>query len=656
MAIYHFHLKKSSKSKSMSGKGFKHAQYILREGEYGNNGKNHEEYILREGSFDKKNDLEYKEHGNIPDFVKNDPIKFWKSAEKFERKNGVVYREFEIALPVEFTREQNIKLVKEFVEKELGRDYAYTFAIHKPKSSTKQGLDQPHTHIMFCDRKLDGIERTEKEFFRRYNSKNPELGGARKDIEWQTKEKLLDLRKDWALILNSHLEKNSIYQKVSSETLQKQREQYLIAGNKLEADRLDREVINIDGRILYKKEEDLTDYERKLKEDFYEKIKMKEIKEKIYETEKLKVHFSEENPDKELEEKNILELERDKAELVKQIEKLQLSSDYENLKKTAINQLTSRRLYNLLNENKRIDKKNKNLKRDLQNSKDVLEKEILSNKIQSLNIKKDIILKEYKEILTSYDIDDQKKNQMIRKMDSIRKSYNEKIIQKRRTLNRIEDILKEKSKLEVIAENPDHIVTTEKIATLMAEYMKKGYKAIHLKKEEIKNNISILMMKEKNIEKMLLNEFSDGEYEKLLIESKKLYMQSEKLELEFNRIPSLKFITKENKRRQYNETVTDFNKTKNEIEKIIRLCKNNKEFSQKKLELEKYYLKKINRESEKLKDLEAVEKLKTEEINKSKTENTKKYSKLAEINNVGVNFHLKKRHYDEEEKEEELER
>ena len=640
----------------MSGKGFKHAQYILREGEYGNNGKNHEEYILREGSFDKKNDLEYKEHGNIPDFVKNDPIKFWKSAEKFERKNGVVYREFEIALPVEFTREQNIKLVKEFVEKELGRDYAYTFAIHKPKSSTKQGLDQPHTHIMFCDRKLDGIERTEKEFFRRYNSKNPELGGARKDIEWQTKEKLLDLRKDWALILNSHLEKNSIYQKVSSETLQKQREQYLIAGNKLEADRLDREVINIDGRILYKKEEDLTDYERKLKEDFYEKIKMKEIKEKIYETEKLKVHFSEENPDKELEEKNILELERDKAELVKQIEKLQLSSDYENLKKTAINQLTSRRLYNLLNENKRIDKKNKNLKRDLQNSKDVLEKEILSNKIQSLNIKKDIILKEYKEILTSYDIDDQKKNQMIRKMDSIRKSYNEKIIQKRRTLNRIEDILKEKSKLEVIAENPDHIVTTEKIATLMAEYMKKGYKAIHLKKEEIKNNISILMMKEKNIEKMLLNEFSDGEYEKLLIESKKLYMQSEKLELEFNRIPSLKFITKENKRRQYNETVTDFNKTKNEIEKIIRLCKNNKEFSQKKLELEKYYLKKINRESEKLKDLEAVEKLKTEEINKSKTENTKKYSKLAEINNVGVNFHLKKRHYDEEEKEEELER
>ena len=339
---------------------------------------------------------------------------------------------------------------------------------------------------MFCDRKLDGIERTEKEFFKRYNVKNPKLGGARKDIEWQTKEKLLDLRKDWEIILNNHLEKNSIYQKVSSETLQKQREKYLMAGNKLEADRLDREVINIDGRILYKKEEDLTEYERRLKEDFYEKIKMKEIKEKIYETEKLKVYSSVENTDKEMEEKDILELEQDKAELIKQIEKLQISSDYENLKKTAINQLTSRRLYNLLNENKRIDKKNKNLKRDLQNSKDVLEKEILDNKIQSLNIKKDIILKEYKEILTSYDTDVQKKNQLIRKMDSIRKSYNEKMIQKRRTLNRIEDILKEKREFEVITENPDITETSQKLTALMTEYLKKEYKAIYLKKEEIK--------------------------------------------------------------------------------------------------------------------------------------------------------------------------
>ena len=256
MAIYHFHLKKVSKSKGINGKALKHAKYILREDEYENKGREHEEYILREGSFDKKNDLEYKEHGNMPEFIKGQPKNFWKIAEKNERKNGVIYREFEIALPVEFSREQNIDLVKEFVEKELGKDYVYTFAIHKPMSLTKEGMDQPHVHLMFCDRKLDGIERNEKDFFKRYNSKNPELGGARKEIEWQTKEKLVDLRKDWEILLNSHLKKNNINQKVSCETLSKQREKFLEEGNKIEADRLDREVINIDGRILYKKEKD----------------------------------------------------------------------------------------------------------------------------------------------------------------------------------------------------------------------------------------------------------------------------------------------------------------------------------------------------------------------------------------------------------------
>ena len=148
MAIYHFHLKKVSKSKGINGKALKHAKYILREDEYENKGREHEEYILREGSFDKKNDLEYKEHGNMPEFIKGQPKNFWKIAEKNERKNGVIYREFEIALPVEFSREQNIDLVKEFVEKELGKDYVYTFAIHKPKSLTKEGMDQPHVHLM----------------------------------------------------------------------------------------------------------------------------------------------------------------------------------------------------------------------------------------------------------------------------------------------------------------------------------------------------------------------------------------------------------------------------------------------------------------------------------------------------------------------------
>jgi hypothetical protein len=114
-------MKKVSKSKGINDRALKHVKYILREDEYENKGKEHEEYILREGSFHKKNDFEYKEHGNMLEFIKGKLKSFRKIVEKNKRKNRVIYREFEIALPVEFFREQNIVLVKEFVEKNWGK-------------------------------------------------------------------------------------------------------------------------------------------------------------------------------------------------------------------------------------------------------------------------------------------------------------------------------------------------------------------------------------------------------------------------------------------------------------------------------------------------------------------------------------------------------
>lgn len=40
---------------------------------------------------------------------------------------------------------------------------------------------------MFCERKLDGIDRTEQQFFKRYNAVNPEKGGAGKDRFFSSK-------------------------------------------------------------------------------------------------------------------------------------------------------------------------------------------------------------------------------------------------------------------------------------------------------------------------------------------------------------------------------------------------------------------------------------------------------------------------------------
>ena len=650
MAIYHFHLKKVSKSKGINGKALKHAKYILREDEYENKGREHEEYILREGSFDKKNDLEYKEHGNMPEFIKGQPKNFWKIAEKNERKNGVIYREFEIALPVEFSREQNIDLVKEFVEKELGKDYVYTFAIHKPKSLIKEGMDQPHVHLMFCDRKLDGLERNEKDFFKRYNSKNPELGGARKEIEWQTKEKLVDLRKDWEILLNSHLEKNNINQKVSCETLSKQREKFLEEGNKIEADRLDREVINIDGRILYKKEKDLTDYEKKLKEDFFEKIKMKEIKENIYNIEKTQKRNSQEDKNESYEEKSIFELEKDKKELIKQIEKLKVNSAYENLKKTAINQLTSRKLYNLLNENKKTDKEIRNLREKIKSEKEYNQREELNKLLKNLNITKDKILNEYNSILLSYDTDSLKKSQLIRKMESIGKSYKNKELLKRETLSKIDRIITEKKELA----GSKH--KNSNLDKLLQVYKDKSFREIYEEKEEIKKKILKLNIEGeiKNIERVILNEITDNEYSLLLAESVKLNADTDKLEAEFESISALKFMAKEIKRKEFNKSVNKYNRCKEKIKKIKDDYGNTKDFKIKIETLKKLNSEKLEMEREKLKNLEIIENLRSKE---KKVKPPKIRGKDNDGNNTGVSFFMKKRHEEkEEEMEEEFER
>ena len=143
-----------------------HAAYVTRTGEYS-------KLASKAGEI-----VEAVEHGNLPSWAQAEPLVFWKSADQYERKNGSTYREFEIALPRELTREQRIDLVKTFVWQELGEHHAYTFGIHNPAARDMQ--DQPHVHLMFCERKADGIERDPGQYFKRYNGKHPEKGGAKK--------------------------------------------------------------------------------------------------------------------------------------------------------------------------------------------------------------------------------------------------------------------------------------------------------------------------------------------------------------------------------------------------------------------------------------------------------------------------------------------
>ncbi|EFS22940.2 hypothetical protein FSEG_00547, partial [Fusobacterium necrophorum D12] len=61
--------------------------------------RNHAAYILREEKYKGKEDLIYKESGNIPFVDGSNAIKFWEYADVFERADSVAYREMELNIP-----------------------------------------------------------------------------------------------------------------------------------------------------------------------------------------------------------------------------------------------------------------------------------------------------------------------------------------------------------------------------------------------------------------------------------------------------------------------------------------------------------------------------------------------------------------------------
>ena len=191
-----------------AGKAGPHAAYIAREGQYANR--------LERGE-----KLEVTEAGNMPAWAQSNPLAFWQAADAYERKNGTTYREMEIALPRELDADQRAALVREFVRQEIGDRHAYQWAIHVPTAA--DGGEQPHVHLMFSERQRDGIERDPEQYFRRYNAKAPEKGGARKGYgpsAGQTLTKaeraaeLKELRGRWEAMCNAHLERAGVEQRI----------------------------------------------------------------------------------------------------------------------------------------------------------------------------------------------------------------------------------------------------------------------------------------------------------------------------------------------------------------------------------------------------------------------------------------------------------
>ena len=231
----------------------------------------HVNYIMGEGEYKYKQDeIIYQAHHMPNDLT---PREFWKLADDNEPVNGRTYREFKITLPHEFTREENIELLNEFIKKELGNDYYYSVVIHDKESSEK-GINNVHAHLMFSERKIDGIERKPEKFFRKFCHTNPAKGGAKKEPSWTKREKLLEIRKDWEDILNQRLEEKGI-EKVSCKSLKEQKKEAIEAGDYDKAEYCDRQPVHVPGYILKKDVE-------KMELDELEQLNAYHINKEIY--------------------------------------------------------------------------------------------------------------------------------------------------------------------------------------------------------------------------------------------------------------------------------------------------------------------------------------------------------------------------------------
>lgn len=149
-----------------------------------------------------KSDLASSGSVNMPTWARDDVSKFWLAADTFERENGLVARRAISSFPNQLPSDQRESYILEWLSLNCP-DMPASWAIHDDPDADPAN---PHCHILVSERLADGIERPPELFFKRYNSKSPELGGCRKaDIGSNRKDWLSSARASWADILNRHL-------------------------------------------------------------------------------------------------------------------------------------------------------------------------------------------------------------------------------------------------------------------------------------------------------------------------------------------------------------------------------------------------------------------------------------------------------------------
>ena len=144
----------------------------------------------------------------------SDRSTLWNSVELYEKAgNAQLAREIDAALPIELSREEQIRLVREYCSSQfVSRGMCVDYAIH----DTDRG--NPHCHIMLTMRPLDErgawAAKSKKEYDLDENGERIRLPSGRYKTHkvdltgWNDKDNTLLWRKAWADFTNDFLERN----------------------------------------------------------------------------------------------------------------------------------------------------------------------------------------------------------------------------------------------------------------------------------------------------------------------------------------------------------------------------------------------------------------------------------------------------------------
>ncbi|MFA9354691.1 MobQ family relaxase [Pediococcus pentosaceus] len=161
---------------------------------------------------------------NAPEWA-SDREKLWNEVERKDRRANSRYaKEFNVALPVELSEDEQKELLTKYVQENfVDEGMVADVAIHRDHT------DNPHAHVMLTNRPFNpdgtwGIK-SKKQYILDENGNKTYTGTSKYPksrkilmVDWNKKEKIIEWRHNWAASVNQVLEQKNIPDRISEKS------------------------------------------------------------------------------------------------------------------------------------------------------------------------------------------------------------------------------------------------------------------------------------------------------------------------------------------------------------------------------------------------------------------------------------------------------